>query len=192
VMSQPSGDRPASLADVRPPYRVRQLSIEDGMAIASWRLPGAWAVHDALEPPRDDEGYWAVEDGNGRLVGYCCFGEAARVAGLGPDARLLDVVLGLRPDLIGRGLSAGFARTVVAHAHEVARGRRLRTVVARDNVAGRGGRRFLRHGGVRGPRRRRGVLLSGDDAVVNSGRTTRRTDGDRPTEPSHDEDVEDP
>jgi RimJ/RimL family protein N-acetyltransferase len=137
VTSQQPGDGPAAVADVGPAYRVRQLSIEDGMAIASWRMPGAWAVHDALQAPRDDEGYWAVEDQHGRLVGYCCFGEAARVAGLGPDSRLLDVVLGLRPDLIGRGLSAGFARTVVAHAHEVAGGRRLRTVVARDNVPGR-------------------------------------------------------
>jgi [ribosomal protein S18]-alanine N-acetyltransferase len=145
-MSQPpqsSRDRPTGLGEVTPPYRVRQLSIEDGMEIAMWRLPGPWAVHDALEAPRDDEGYWAVEDSTGRLVGYCCFGQAARPPGLQAAPGMLDVALGLRPDLIGRGLSAEFARAVVAHAHEVAArddlaaGRRLRTVVATNNVPGR-------------------------------------------------------
>ena len=136
-MLQPFHERPAGPADLAKPYRVRMLSIEDGMEIAMWRLPGPWAVHDALEAPREDEGYWAVEDANGTLVGYCCFGEAARIPGMQPAPGLLDVALGLRPDLVGRGLSSDLARVVVARAREVAAGRRLRTVVATSNTPGR-------------------------------------------------------
>lgn len=136
-MSRASQKRSPGLGDVSPPYRVRQLSIEDGMEIAMWRLPGPWAVHDALEAPRDDEGYWAVEDARGELVGYACFGQAARPPGLPAAPGMLDVVLGLRPDLIGRGLSPEFARAVVARAREVAADRGLRTVVAIDNIPGR-------------------------------------------------------
>ena len=136
-MSQSSRAGYAGDCQVSPPYQIRQLSIEDGMAIAMWRRPGPWAVHDALEPPREDEGYWAVEDTYGQLVGFCCFGEAARVPGLQETPHMLDVALGLRPDLIGYGLSAEVARVVVARAHQVAAGRRLRTVVAASNTPAR-------------------------------------------------------
>jgi RimJ/RimL family protein N-acetyltransferase len=122
---------------VSPPYHIDQLSIEDGMAIATWRAPGPWAVNDALEPPRRDEGYWAISDRIGQLVGYCCFGEAARVPGLSAQPATLDVAFGLRPDLVGRRLSAGVARAVVEHAHRVAEGAGLRCVVALWNEPGR-------------------------------------------------------
>lgn len=119
------------------PYHVRQLTIEDGMAIASWRYPGPWAVYDALEAPQVDEGFWAVEDATPALVGFCCLGQAARVPGMDSAIGVLDVALGLRPDLAGRGLGRDFAVAVVAHAHDVADGRRLRCVVAEWNEPGR-------------------------------------------------------
>ena len=107
------------------------------MAIATWRAPGPWAVNDALEAPRPDEGYWAIRDERDQLVGFCCFGEAARVPGLAAEPGTLDVAFGLRPDLVGRRLSAGVARAVVDHARRVAESRRLRCVVAMWNDAGR-------------------------------------------------------
>ena len=125
------------MADIAPPYAVRQLTIEDGMDIAAWRYPGAWAVYDALEPPRADEGYWAVEDAEGRLVGFCCFGEPARVPGLDADSRRLDVSIGMRPELMGKGYGDEFARAVVVHTHSIANGRGLRCVVAEWNTPGR-------------------------------------------------------
>ena len=81
-------------AEPRLPFTVGELSIEDGMDLAMWRTPGPWAVNDSLEPPLPDEGYWAVRDADGQLVGYCCFGEAARVPGLRNDPTMLDVALG--------------------------------------------------------------------------------------------------
>ena len=69
------------------PYRVDELSIEDGLDIAMWRTPGPWAVEDSLTSPRPDEGYWAVRSANNALVGYCVFGEKARPLGL-PETHL--------------------------------------------------------------------------------------------------------
>ena len=66
-----------------PPFRVRQLTIEDGLALATWSSPGAWHIEDALEAPEPDEGYWAVVDSRDNLLGFCCLGAAARV----PDSR---------------------------------------------------------------------------------------------------------
>lgn len=119
------------------PYRVDQMSIEDGGEIAMWRAPGPWAVQDSLEPPRKDEGYWAVRDSHDVLVGYCCFGEKARPVNMPRDANKLDVALGIAPQFTGRHLSKEFAKAVVAHAQNVAEGRPLRTAVASWNDVGR-------------------------------------------------------
>jgi len=135
MTSQPSGPRLRPIPQL--PFAVEELSIEDGMDLAMWQTPGPWSVNDQLEAPRPDEGYWAIRDREGVLVGYCCFGEAARVPGLASDPTMLDVAIGLRPDLVGHGLSEELARTGVEHASLVAGDRKLRSVVAQENAAGR-------------------------------------------------------
>lgn len=121
----------------RSPYAIGKLSIEDGLDIATWQSPGPWAVQDGLQSPRPDEGYWAVRDADRTLIGFCCFGEAARVPGQAGAANILDVALGLRPDLTGRGLSREFAQTVIQRARQLAEGRTLRCAVASSNELGR-------------------------------------------------------
>jgi len=139
-------DAVAPRPEVTSPYTIGPLSIEDGLAIAMWRYPGPWAIADALEDPRPDEGYRAVRDARGEMIGFCCLGEAARVPGLSSAPAHLDVAFGIRPDLVGQGLSREFARTVVGQATAVAEGRRLRCVVAERNEAGR---RAAEHVGFR-------------------------------------------
>ncbi len=119
------------------PYHVGELSIEDGLDIAMWRTPGPWAVQDSLEAPRPDEGYWAVRDDEGALIGYCCFGEAARPIGLPAHPDRLDCALGLAPQYTGRHLSRDFAQTVINRARSISEGRVIRTSVAAWNAVGR-------------------------------------------------------
>jgi RimJ/RimL family protein N-acetyltransferase len=106
------------------------------MAMAMWSPPGPWALPDAVGDPPPDEGYWAVTDESDDLVGYCCLGDAARPAGLSAAVGRLDVAIGLRPELTGRGLSEELGRVAVDYARSVSGGRGLRTVVAADNAAG--------------------------------------------------------
>ena len=61
-------------ADPVPPFRVRQLTIEDGLALATWSSPGAWHIEDALEAPEPDEGYWAVVDSATTCSGSAAWG----------------------------------------------------------------------------------------------------------------------
>ena len=124
------------MTGVTVPLRVRPLTIEDGMEIAMWRYPGPWMVYDALEAPRPDEGYWSVCDADGRLVGFCCLGDAARPPGLEPAPGALDVAIGMKPELTGRGLGADLGRAAVAYAREVCDGRRLRCAVPDWNDRG--------------------------------------------------------
>jgi RimJ/RimL family protein N-acetyltransferase len=125
------------MPDPAGPFRVDELTIEDGLDIAMWRTPGPWAVEDALTAPRADEGYWAVRSADEQLLGYCCFGEKARPLGLAAAPNTLDVALGISPQNAGRGLSREFAKTVIGHSRAVADGRTLRCAVASWNARGR-------------------------------------------------------
>jgi [ribosomal protein S18]-alanine N-acetyltransferase len=125
------------MIEVTTPYAIRPLTIDDGMEIAMWRYPGPWAVYDNLEQPRADQAYWAVDDAKGHLVGFCCFGDAARMPGVEAESGVLDVAIGMRPELVGGGYGDEFARAVVEHARSIAEGRRLRSVVPAWNTPGR-------------------------------------------------------
>jgi RimJ/RimL family protein N-acetyltransferase len=111
--------------------RIRDLTRADLVDIAGWRYDDRWAVYDSDGPLDPELGYWAVVEGDGeaeRLVGFGCLGADARVAGLPEADGVLDVGVGMRPDLVGQGLGPEFATTVLDFAR--ARGAtRLRAVV---------------------------------------------------------------
>lgn len=78
--------------------------------IVRWQYPPPYAVYDMNEsslPELLDGSYYAVSDAEGHLVGYYCFGASAQVPagrphGVYPEG-YMDIGLGIRPDLCGRG-----------------------------------------------------------------------------------------
>lgn len=91
------------------------MTTEEAEQVASWRYSGDWSVYDlpSAEPLVDElSSYYAVV-ADETLIGFCCIGEAARVAGLSEDPAILDVGLGMAPELIGLGYGTAFARTVL-------------------------------------------------------------------------------
>ena len=128
-------DRAARVRPV-PPFHVRQLTIEDGLTLAASPQPGAWQVHDALEPFPPDEGYWAVADSQDSLLGFCCLGGPARPPGETGHPAVLDIAIGIRSDLSGQGWGVELGRAAVAYARSVALDRRLRTTVPEWNTVG--------------------------------------------------------
>jgi RimJ/RimL family protein N-acetyltransferase len=111
--------------------RVRELTAEDLADIEGWAYDGPWAVYDSAGPLDPELGYWAVvedtDDGD-RLLGFACLGEDARVPGLAAAGGVLDVGVGMRPELVGQGLGPEFAATVLEFAARRGNGR-LRAVV---------------------------------------------------------------
>ena len=111
--------------------RVRDLTPADLDDIAGWRYDDGWAVYDSDGPLDPGLGYRAVVEclrESERLVGFGCLGADARVPGLPEAAGVLDVGVGMRPDLVGQGLGPAFATAVLDFAHD--RGAtRLRAVV---------------------------------------------------------------
>jgi [ribosomal protein S18]-alanine N-acetyltransferase len=111
---------------------VRPLEPADAEAVASWRYPGPWSVYDPR--PGDDPlaaaaGYAAVVDGDGALVGFVCVGQEARVPGLAEADGVVDIGVGMRPDLVGHGLGREFGAAVLEHVRGQFGDRALRAAV---------------------------------------------------------------
>jgi [ribosomal protein S18]-alanine N-acetyltransferase len=83
-----------------------QLNQEDAEAIAEWRYPEPYSFYnwtadpddlrELLDPSLRGEAYWSVKDDTGALVGHFSLKPK--------DERTVEIGLGLRPDLTGRGL----------------------------------------------------------------------------------------
>lgn len=92
------------------------MSAAYAQRIAGWIYPGAYAIYSF---PGDDEAirelmdasYFVRLDKTGELTGYYCFGSSARIPTVEEgvyDAHLLDIGLGMRPDLCGQGGGTAF------------------------------------------------------------------------------------
>lgn len=110
-----------------PTYVLRPILRADAGKISTWRYPEPYSTYNGnpssvpglLEPRYN---YHSVFDEAGELAGYFCFGADAtipegRKLGLyGNDA--LDVGLGMRPDLTGRGRGPEFVRAGLRFAEK--------------------------------------------------------------------------
>jgi ribosomal-protein-alanine N-acetyltransferase len=99
-------------------YVFRPMSDEEARVVVTWRYEPPYDFYDMakdsegleelLGPPQRRSGYYDVRSG-GELVGYFCFGSGGQLPSFEyPDDGYLDIGLGLRPDLTGRGLGLEF------------------------------------------------------------------------------------
>jgi ribosomal-protein-alanine N-acetyltransferase len=111
-------------------FTLKPITPSDARAISCWRYEEPYSIYDgdptsvdALLQPR---------------FSYHCFGEDAQVAagkrlGVYEVEPALDVGLGMRPDLTGRGLGAEFLRAGLRFAREVYSPPAFRLTVAAFN-----------------------------------------------------------
>ena len=118
------------------------MTAPDAEEISRWCYPEPYATYGGdpssvpgLLDPRYN--YHAVTGPDGELVGYFCFGAdatvpAGRRLGLYDDDAL-DVGLGMRPDLTGRGLGPDFVRAGLRFAQRAYSPPAFRLTVAAFN-----------------------------------------------------------
>lgn len=98
------------------------MSQAHARAMLSWRYAAPYDLYnpdpDRLE--QDVQGlldpqynYYAMTDEHGEFVAYCCFGPDARVPGGDYEAAALDVGMGLRPNLTGRGFGRTYLTAIL-------------------------------------------------------------------------------
>ena len=124
-------------------FTLKPITRDDARAISRWRYDGPYSIYDgdptsvdSLLEPRYS--YHSVYDERGELAGYFCFGEDARVPagrrlGLYEREPALDIGLGMRPDLTGRGLGEEFVRAGLRFAREAYSPQAFRLTVATFN-----------------------------------------------------------
>jgi [ribosomal protein S18]-alanine N-acetyltransferase len=144
-----------------PDLIFRPMTDGEARAVAEWHYEEPYAFYDMsqdagdlrelLDPTsRRERGYHSALDPDGELVGFLA---------LRKEGDAVEIGLGLRPDLTGRGLGLGFLEAGLTFAEDAFRPRGFRLAVAAFNerairVYGRAGfhlsRRYLHetNGGV--------------------------------------------
>ncbi|MBW4472304.1 MAG: GNAT family N-acetyltransferase [Stenomitos rutilans HA7619-LM2] len=100
---------------------VYQISIKQAREISAWRYEPPFSLYDLSEEDcsllwEPTNRYYSVLDQKQALIGYCCFGKEARVAGGSyseQEPAILDVGVGMHPDKTGSGLGSNFVDAVL-------------------------------------------------------------------------------
>jgi len=120
---------------------IHPLSRQQAEESATWRYDPPYDLYD-LQPEHipllvdPANRYCAVCDESGQLVGTCCFGAEARVAGgdyLEGEPAVLDVGVSMHPGRVGRGLGTGFVASILEFAQETFAPETLRVTIAEFN-----------------------------------------------------------
>ncbi len=106
------------------------MNEEDAQAIMSWHYEEPYAIYnmdsdleDTAEMLDRRSPHYAVRDEQGELIGFFSFGTSAQPwdtnePALYTENKTIDVGLGMRPDLTGKGLGLAFVNAGLAFARE--------------------------------------------------------------------------
>jgi [ribosomal protein S18]-alanine N-acetyltransferase len=120
-------------------FRFTPMTESAAQAIVTWLYAKPYDIYNVdleerestvrglLDPVNRYFAAWLLEE----LAGFACFGPDARVPGGDYiDECIVDVGLGLRPDLTGKGIGLPFVNAIVAFATKEDRPQKLRLTVA--------------------------------------------------------------
>jgi len=124
-------------------FIFNEMTQKEAREIAAWKYDPPYDFYDLAKDPEDLEEILAPEKrvdyfsatSGGELVGYFCFEREARVPGGDySDGGAVDVGLGMRPDLTGKGLGREFLEAGLEFAKERFSPLRFRLSVADFNA----------------------------------------------------------
>jgi GNAT superfamily N-acetyltransferase len=125
------GELCSAVADRWRAAHVRPMTADDAAVVAGWRYPGKWSVYDLADSQRVLDNladYRAVASGDD-LLGFVCTGVEARVPVMAEGAMVLDVGIGMDPELTGQGDGFRFAQVVIRYLTVQHPGVTLRAVI---------------------------------------------------------------
>ena len=122
-------------------YSIISITQKYDQQILTWTYDPPFDLYDLISDDlpgllNPDYRYHVVLNEEGELVGFCCFGEDARVPG-GDYSRgepgVLDLGVGLRPDLTGQGYGKGIVDTILEYGSRTYNPEVFRVTVAAFN-----------------------------------------------------------
>ena len=123
-------------------YFISPLSEENARKITTWRYDPPFDLYDL--GPENISGfinpeyyYHQILNENGNLDGYCCYGLDAQVPGgeyLINMPEILDIGVGMKPNLTGVGRGHKFVSAILEYARERFHPDRFRVTIADFNL----------------------------------------------------------
>jgi RimJ/RimL family protein N-acetyltransferase len=123
-------------------YSIARITPEFAQEITTWTYDPPYERYDMSEDHiqgllNPDYRYHVVFDRDQILLGFCCFGEDARVPGgtytiLEPD--ILDVGVGMHPEFTGQGFGKEFVGFILNFAFQAFHPESFRVTVAAFNL----------------------------------------------------------
>ena len=120
-----------------------EMTEEYAREICTWRYEAPYDVYNAENSEESVESFleglhYAVTDEEGRLEAFYALGPQAalpikELAEIYDDEDYTDIALGVRPDLLGRGIGTEVFRMALSRADELFEGDGYRVTVAADN-----------------------------------------------------------
>ncbi len=123
------------------PVAIRPFAECEARAVASWTYEQPFDIYNG-DPTRFEDylsidgrghGFYALADSEREIVGFCCFGEEARVAGQAPLDGVVDVGGGVRPDLVSHGIATSLFPAIIDFAVSTFHPTHLRCAIASFN-----------------------------------------------------------
>jgi len=118
---------------------IKEMKQEYAQQISQWRYGGIYSMYDCNESDIAelmDGTHFACTNAVSELIGYFCYGNGARIPTLEEniyDEKYLDIGLGLRPDLCGKGHGLTFFLKGIDHAQRHFNTQNFRLSVATFN-----------------------------------------------------------
>ncbi|WP_096187034.1 GNAT family N-acetyltransferase [Evansella halocellulosilytica] len=119
------------------------MTRKEAETISTWQYPAPYDLYsmDGSEETINEfinYDYYMVKNEDGNLIGYVCFGEAARVPGgyeiaLYNDEIPVDIGLGIHPDLTGKRYGTAFLTSALTFLKELKAPPEARLVVTTFN-----------------------------------------------------------
>ncbi len=126
---------------------VKSVTKSDIQEFVLWRYEEPYDVYNVIDDPGDSQkiqeqaGYFmdpainchVIKNTDGELLGFVTFGKDGQVPGGDYSADALDIGMGIRPDLTGKGLGHTFITAAINFAIKTYQPAMLRTTVADFN-----------------------------------------------------------
>ena len=123
---------------------IQPMDAASALELIGWRYDEPYTLYNVVVKPEElatlvasfvdpTNHYYSLKDGDGALVGFCCFGIEAQVPGGDYSSPALDVGVGMRPDLTGQGHGQQFIEAALKFGRETYHPILFRATVAAFN-----------------------------------------------------------